>query len=187
MNDVNEFASSADAEPLPAQEPISAPEPAPEQHAGIPDEIKQLREQDADRKMFGAQSMLGDIPIEEAFAEVDVPDEVKSAAAAEFREIATDVGLSSPEAKMVLSEFRAALASPPTLEARAAGVAEAQRQLAAKYGEDVPQVLADARALVARDPRVAQLLERSGLGDDPKMIMRMAELGRRARIAGKLK
>lgn len=155
--------------------------------AEVPIDIAKLRADDPDRQMFDAQSTHGDVPLEAAFAGIGgVADDVKAQAAGEWREIAVDVGLSSPEAKEVLGEFQQALANPPTAETRKAWVGEAKRQLLDKYGSDAPRVLADAKRLATRDPRVASLLDRSGLGDSPAMVMRLAELAMRQRGKGRL-
>lgn len=167
---------------------LYAPEPDPKPAEDVPLEVAHLRESDPERKFFGAQSTHGDVPLEQAFAEVEgMTDEQRATAAHEWREIAVDVGVSPPDARHMLSEFQHALANPPTAETRAAWRTEADRRLSERFGADAPKVLADARRLVQRDPRVVQLLIRSGLGDSPDMVLRAAELAQRQRAAGKLK
>mgnify|MGYP000243345281 CR=1 FL=1 len=45
---------------------------------------------------------------------------------------------------------------------------------------------ADANALLARDPRFLGYAERTGLLSHPSFVLRMAELGRAARVKGQL-
>jgi hypothetical protein len=46
--------------------------------------------------------------------------------------------------------------------------------------------LNDARRLVARDPRVKEFLDNTGLGNHPKVVARVVELARAAKLRGQL-
>lgn len=64
---------------------------------------------------------------------------------------------------------------------------KAARSLQAAFGDDTARAVADARELVMRDPRLAAMLDRTGLGDHPKLILAAAHAARRLRASGKLK
>jgi hypothetical protein len=54
------------------------------------------------------------------------------------------------------------------------------------YGHDAGRVLADARALVQRDPRLARMLRETGMSEHPAYVKQLCQAGRRARGAGRL-
>ena len=64
---------------------------------------------------------------------------------------------------------------------------EALTALKERFGEDAGMRLKDAMALAKRDPRLAQVLDKTGLGHHPRVVLEFAEMARTARAAGRLK
>jgi hypothetical protein len=109
----------------------------------------------------------------------------------ELAQIAQDVGMTSSDITLLASVVTQRQSEPPTPQQDMA----ARRQAAAELREicrlDGPgsydQVLADSMKLARRDPRLHKILEATGAGNDPRVILRFAELGRAARNRGELK
>ena len=104
----------------------------------------------------------------------------------ELASIAVDVGMDRHDVERLASIVATNGAKPPTDEMREAfqrtAIADARRQ----YGKEFDSVLSDAKALAQRDPRLAQILNKNGVGDDPHIIGRLCELGIAARARGQL-
>lgn len=56
-----------------------------------------------------------------------------------------------------------------------------------RFGADTDMRLKDAMKLAKRDPRLSQVLEKTGLGHHPRVVLEFAEMARTARAAGRLK
>lgn len=104
----------------------------------------------------------------------------------EWHRVAADVGASQSDVELFLSEGRALAKTPPSPEQKTQMRADASRQLGTVYGAGADKAIAAAQRLVARDPRLAAMLDRTGLGDSPKVVMRLAELANSQRARGRL-
>lgn len=108
---------------------------------------------------------------------------LRDAVALEYAYTAKSLGLNVLEAKELVTAARTE-AMPDARTARR------WREQSAKwikdtYGHDAAQVLADARALVARDHRLAHMLRETGLSEHPAYVKQLCQAGRRARGAGR--
>jgi hypothetical protein len=180
--------------PAPAAPPARPSEPAPltypsmEQPAELPTldlpaEIRALREADPDRAMYSPQRTYADVVKDYAGA-----TDTERAVLAEAREWFADFALDHQEAKSVAETFNAELASGiPSDETVAAWGREATQETFRQYGRDAEARLADARLLVRRDPRVRQVLERSGMGSHPRVVQLLIEKARSERNRGRLR
>lgn len=106
--------------------------------------------------------------------------------AAETGNVLTKDFLQSPDdAKQILNIAMQHRTAPP--DARQIGEMRRQawQQVQARYGRGAAQVVADAKAMIQRDPRVVQALNAYGLGDNPRVVMAACEAAVRARAQGK--
>jgi hypothetical protein len=148
-----------------------APKGAPSDQ--LPPAVRELREQDDARKMFSAQ-----VTYKDAIKAADGASEQDKAAAAEWREIAADSGLSVEETRELVSVFEG-MTQPPTAEVKAQWEAEAISELVREFGkEGAVDALTDAMRLVARDPRVRDFLDSTGLGSHPAYVKRLVQAAR---------
>jgi hypothetical protein len=188
--------SAAPAEPV--QAPAAAPEAAkpatapqtptaqapadqPQEPASpeIPDAIRELRDT-VERRMYSAQKTFASVELQ-----VDgAAPELVSAATAELREMLADTGASVTDAREFMELAQQTRAATP--EARASMRAEAIAAVRERYRDDADAALADAQALAARDPRVANVLRVTGIGDHPKAVLKFIELARSTRARGQL-
>jgi hypothetical protein len=185
----NHSDQAAPAEQKPAYEPAKSAEPLaysemnkeqPTTTLPVPDNIKELREKDDARGMFGAQSTYKEtIPIDESW-----PEENK-AAAREWLEIFADTEISPVDARELVGVVQG-LSELPTDEVRAGWEKTATEDLRRAYGADAQQALADARAFVARDSRLANFLHQTGLGSHPAFVRHAVCLARQQRARGRL-
>lgn len=156
---------------------------APVELEPVPDEVKALRDT-TERRMFSAQQTL-----REAIPDATEPAEgfdlaTTNKAMAEVREIAADLELGPTEVQQLRHRAELVRAAPP---AEAEQVDAAIHALNTRFGNDAKQALRDARALLARDPRAAKVIENLGLGNDPHTVVMLAERARAQINAGKLK
>lgn len=152
----------------------------------VPPEVQELRD-DIARRMYSAQDTLREAIPEapDEFCEAqDVDPKEERKARAEVREMCADLDLGPSEVQS-LRQRAERLRETPTdvITQREAAVDALNRE----FGQGAKQAWRDARALVARDPRVAQLIEAMGLGDDPDTVLLLARKARSQRLAGKLK
>lgn len=148
----------------------------------VPEAIQKLRADDRERRMYPAQKTLAGIPTEQWFARAEVDDSIKAVAAREMREIFCDLGASVTDATELHSAV-ASITEVPTAETMQAWQQEAAQALVQRYGKDADSMLETARALVARDPRVAKMLQ-GGLGNHPRIVLKFVELAQRERRRG---
>lgn len=152
----------------------------------IPDDIRAARQADQSRALYGAQGRYrGDIPDPEGEVE-GMTAPMARAVTAELREMAHDVDASSADVRALSQAVAQAAKQAPSDEQRGAWRQEAQQLLRERYGERAGRVIEDARKLVAQDPRRAALLNANGIGDNPQVVLAVAEMAHRARTAGKL-
>lgn len=140
------------------------------------------------RKLYGAQTTYAGVDFESALGPaLDLPENVKDAVAHEWREMAMDLGASVSETREFLAHAQHVAANPVSDEQAATWRQQASEQLYRTYGQDTQRVLEDARKLIARDPRVARILDHSRLGDRPETVMLFARLAQQERKKGRLK
>lgn len=163
--------------------------PEPEKPAPlveVPSDVQELRGL-PERRMFDAQSILRDavpeLTAEQCEAE-GIDPAVARQGAIELREMAADLDLGVLDIRSLRTRAETLRSTPvETITQRAAAVDALNRE----FGTGAKQALRDARALVARDPRVARAVEAMGLGDDAETIVMLAKKARSQRVAGKLK
>ncbi|CAM2158929.1 conserved hypothetical protein [Paraburkholderia tropica] len=160
---------------------------APAQTPELPDAIRELRN-DPLRRMFSAQGTFAGVPLEESMQNIGgTPAEV-SAIASEWREVFADLGASPNDARELVMLAQQHGANMP---ADAAGdgklYASAVDALVRQYGSDAQAALDDARALIARDPRLGSFLDKSRMGNDPRTVLKVVQLARSAKMRGELK
>lgn len=165
---------------------LYAPEPEPKRLA-VPDNITKLRAADTARAFYAESGPSADAvgAVAEHYAEIynDLPEAQRQAGALEAAEMARDIGLTDGDVRQWVG-FANVLRTNP-VPAEQAQSAAAQR-LVELFGKDAQQALDDARALVARDPRVGPMLARSGLGNHPEVIAHFARQAMRERVKGRL-
>jgi hypothetical protein len=152
-----------------------------------PEEVKALRDADPTRRLYSAQETYKGELSAEVFDSVEgegITPEVRQQAAATWREIAADIELSPVEVRELIPVFQA---PPPTPDQQASNRAVAMQWLVDQYGDGAGAALEAAQSLVARDPRVAALLEHSGAGDDPRVVKKVVAVALKQVRAGKLK
>jgi hypothetical protein len=102
--------------------------------------------------------------------------------------LASDMGMRSADVQMLVALVKDAIANPVTAEESAKQGRKAQAELRDRYGDaGYAKAAADAKALAMRDPRFAGLVKRYGLNNHPELVLRLADLGREQRAAGRLK
>lgn len=116
----------------------------------------------------------------------DVPPEVRQAVAIELSLVARDTGLSAEDIAELRREAPAYRELTP--EQVQAKRVEATQLLVEEFGAEKATAAMDAaHALAIRDPRMKALLEHTGLGNSPQLVLKLAREGLRQRAAGKLK
>lgn len=151
--------------------------------AEVPDAIRELRD-DPLRRMFSPQGTYASVQLEAAMKDVAADPEIKAAAAAEFREIFADIGASPQDAHELVDAATRFTAEPMTAERDASNTNAAIQLLNEHFGNDAKSALAAAQQIIARDPRIARMLETSRLGNDPQTVLKIAQLARSQRARG---
>lgn len=163
--------------------------PEPVQLDPVPAEVQELRD-DVARRMYSAQDTFRDaIPdADEAqraeLAAQGITPEAGRKATAELREIAADLDMSPADVAKVRQRATLVRETQPDVIAQREATVDALNR---EFGNDAKQAWRDARALVARDPRVGRMIEAMGVGDDPEVVLMIARVARAQRVAGKLK
>lgn len=163
---------------------------APKVDLDIPADILAERQADKDRAMFSPKETFrevlpGSMWDEDPDAE-NIPEHVRVAVIGEMREIVADMGMDTADVK-TLRDLGATFKAEPSEEQIIAWREEAVDHLNRTYGNQATQALRDAQAFIAQDQRRGKWLELNNRGDHPKVIEVFAKLGRKARLAGKLK
>lgn len=149
----------------------------------VPDAIKTLRD-DPLRRMFSPQGSFASVQLEESMADLALDPAIRTAAAAEFREIFADIGASPQDAKELVDTASRFHAEPMTPERDATNTNAAIQILNEHYGTDAKAALATAHEMIARDPRIAKILDASRLGNDPQTVLKIVQLARSAKQRG---
>jgi hypothetical protein len=159
-----------------------------------PQDLRALRDADRDRAFFSPQRMYGaDLPDSLFDNTTDengniLPVEHRQAIAAEYREIAADLGLSSPDVRTFAATLKQVTANPPSDQEAQQWQADSQRWLQGKFGKDAPKALELAQKLVRRDPRVHALIHSAGeFGNHPKMVEMLVNAAQAEHRKGRLK
>lgn len=148
--------------------------------------VQQARNEDSARRMFSATKAYSDsevdwlLPDAATLSEADRP-----AVLNELKEVAADYELSASELGQIRNWASIQKRDKPDA---AKQQAEGRKRLAERYGKHrADQVLEDVRKLVGRDPRFSRLLDNHRLGDDPDLLMMMAEKAQSMRNRGKFR
>lgn len=171
--------------------PSMQEQPEPARNPSVPEVIRELREADHERKMFSPQKgpLASAIP-DDFFATVAddrITPEMKTAATAELREIATDLGATRQEVENFATLYKQNLASPPTDEQAAKWHKESLDLLKGRYGDGADHALGLAKKLLQRDPRVKSIIVAGNLGNHPKVVLAVVEAALREAQKGRLK
>lgn len=176
-------------EPAPDAPITSDPKAAETDKAtGLPKSIAELRQSDGiERRMYSAQKTYERVDTESLFDPNADPESV-AAAGAELREIFSDHGATQDDATAIRTLALAHPIGSVTHEQHAAWQDQAQRALIAELGPNVaPAALRDAQRLAQRDPRVVQLLNRTGLGSHPQVVKLFVKLAQEQKSRGRLR
>ena len=136
-----------------------------------------------ERRLYSQNAEFNTVVPDDMFAGADMPTEKRQAAVKELRGMLADTGLAPAEANQLLNRTGHVRVEGKTVEQQRR---EARAALAKQY-DNPDQALADARKLIARDPRFSKFIERRGLGNDADSILIIARAARSQRLAGKLK
>jgi hypothetical protein len=147
--------------------------PAPEPTTNVPDNIRALRE---------GRSSLHDA--DATFRQALPDDAVPGADISEWRRCARDL-LAEPDDARMFASLVAVNLETPADEAAVAHWRTQSTRLIQDNGYSQSDLDA-ARRLVARDPRVFALLERTGLESHPRVVDAFLRLARKARLRGQL-
>jgi hypothetical protein len=158
----------------------------------VPPEVAQLRKANAtieDRMFAGTPVDLGENATSVLRHDNPLASDAELAAfSAEVGNVMTkDFMGSTTDAKQVLNYAMENRTSPPGERQIGEWRRQAAQQLVARYGKSANQVLADAKRMIQRDPRVVNALNAFNLGDRPEVVMLVAESALRARASGHLK
>jgi hypothetical protein len=158
------------------------PAPAELKKEDLPPALAELRN-DPLRRIYDAEKSYRGSGISTLFeGQATAPNEVRA-----WSEVFADHDASHDEASTLVHLVRTVKASPPTDEVVTKWGQDAVAQLKAQYGDRAGGMLADARRLVAGDPRVADLLMESGLGSHGQVVSMFIEKAASLRAAGRLK
>lgn len=153
--------------------------------SSIPEDILAAREADPLRKLYSPQVEFEQGIADDAFSSIPgISTEAAKAIAVEVREMAGDMGMQSADIQI----FRDALTranEPLSEEQRIQNREKAVEMFNREFGNGALQAFNDARRFVAADPRRERII--SMIGDDPAVCLRVAQLARAAKAAGRLK
>ena len=149
----------------------------------LPESVKEHRANDEARQMYPDDSLYFKDELKPAD---DSPEQ--AAEVLEWKGIARDVGASPQQVAELKDVLGRELANGlPSAEMREAWAAESVAAMQRKYGAELPELLADANKMIARDPRLAAWLDRSGMGNRVEYVERAIELAKQQRMRGRLK
>lgn len=180
------------ASPEASQGSAGSVEPA----ATVDPEMQALRDDPAER-MFSRPAAERTVP-ENLFDEligksieidgqaVQVDDAIARTTLADLRQMAADLNVSSADVGAIDEGLKLAQSfkgdEQKTIAAREAAV----DLLNAEHGDQATLAARAARAYVAKNPKLAQMLDRTGAGDAPQMIVMIARRAMTLHKAGKL-
>lgn len=169
--------ATGEHQPVNNAQPANAEPPKP---AEVPEAVNRLRDA-PERKMYSAEGTYRDALKRTAFADVDPAAD--KAVNAEAANIFADLGIGNTEAATVVGLVRAhGEAGDETV----AGWEAESNTFLATLGKDARESLQLARTLVQRDPRVAAVLDQTGLGSHPDVVKMLIEKAKSARLRGEI-
>lgn len=95
--------------------------------------------------------------------------------------IATDVGLTREDLSQFAAWAEGFIRQPPTASEKIAFQRTTASELRKQYAGRFDDVVLSAKALISRDPRLAKMLDVTGLADHPGVVKRFVELGQSAK------
>lgn len=157
------------------------PEPLPPEE--LSPELQALRAADPGRVMFGDVSSYSSAGIVDALTAYGIEGRDAEVEHRAWAGILADLEVPPAEATALVK-----LALIDVDEGTAAGWgASAADALVREFGANANTVLADAKLLIARDPRLGRFLDASGLGNHPEVVLQAARIARSQIASGKLK
>jgi hypothetical protein len=184
--------TTEDAQVEPQQAP--APAPAARQSTTTDDDgltppaaVAQARKANQsieDRMFAGTPINLG---ADDLFDDGASQAHIDAANAETGQVLVNDLALPPIEAKEALNVLREARANPPTAAQLGEMGRDAFKRVQERYGKDAGKVLEDAKRLIARDPRVVRVLNQTGMGNHPSIVLKACEAALRLKAAGKFK
>lgn len=156
----------------------------PREHVeeNLPEALRELRN-DPERRMIPADKIYASAEMHRLF-------EGSPTAATDTRawqEIAADFGLPPERAREFVGLVEDARKRAPDDATVERWSSEAMQHVRLTYGHRADDMLADAKRLVARDPRVSKLLNESGLGSHPRVVRLFVERAASLKALGRLK
>lgn len=155
-------------------------------------EVEELRAADPTRKLYADHEQFG--PNGGALRDLAlIANPAGSSESLQAQQVAmgavfTDIGMGRDDVRQLATFAARYVAQPPTPEEKAAHERTALKELREQYGDaGFADALQGAKRLVLRDPRLAEFLDKTGLGSNPWVISRMADLARVQRGRGRLK
>lgn len=148
-----------------------------------PPAVEQLRD-DVARRMYPAQVTFAEVAPDTDFKAQGIEPETGRKAMAEMREMFADLELAPQDVQSLRRRAERLRDAPIGATAQQQAANEALNR---EFGPAAAQALQVARLLVARDPRVAKLIDHMGLGDDPETVVMLARKARSQILAGKLR
>jgi predicted Zn-dependent protease len=154
----------------------------------VPEEVKQLRVANWTDPALAYNDALTVDDIKDPEGAEPMTPETRQAVVNEWRRIAGDVGLNNGELREAVALSKEITATPPDDATLTAWQTENTQHLLAVGGdpESAQRELDAARALVARDPRLWQFLQTTGLGNHPKIVRLVVEKARSESTRGRL-
>lgn len=147
----------------------------------VPETVKELREADAERRLYAPAKTYSGVQIETAMENAEGDPGIKAVVARETREWFADIGASTDDAQQIVDAVSRFSTEPVTPERDAANTNAAIDALNREFGQDAAQALKAAQQMVLRDSRLARILDESRLGNDPAIVVKLALLARSQR------
>ena len=170
LDDSSEAAAGRHAEPATQlAQSLYAPPAPPAERADTPQHIREARKESPGASLFAGTAFTTDLP----------DDAVPGLDAREARLIANDLGANAEDVRMFRTLAAQHVAEPASDEQRKAWHGVSVRELSERNVSMAD--LNAARRLVQSDPRLVRLLDETGLGSEPKTVLRFVELARSAR------
>jgi hypothetical protein len=156
---------------------------------GVSEELRAYREQRRQETPFYDPTKdFRDSGLEESANAAGLVGKERDATINEQKRILSDFQFTTGEAKEVVSLVDRYAVAPPDEATAAAWASESWDALVRQHGQrEANAMLADAQKLVARDPRVKLILEKTGLGNHPKLVQKLVSLARSEKGRGRLK
>lgn len=170
LDNSSEAAAERDATPASAlASSLYAPPAPPAERADTPQSVREARAASAGAELFTGTAFTTDLP----------DDAVPGLDAREARLIATDIGATADDVRMFRTLAEQHVAEPASDEQRETWLNVSVREMSERNIS--MSDLNAAKRLVQSDPRLVRFLDETGLGNEPKTVLRFVELARSAR------